>query len=69
MFEPVAKFVVNFADDFVAGFFEVFVAGGGLVDEDEGGFFVDAKSVEELAFEAGLFDEPARVDFVATLPR
>lgn len=65
LFEPIAEFVVDFADDFGAGLSEVVVGLGRFVDEDEGGFFVYAETVEEFTFEAALLDEPAGVDLVA----
>lgn len=65
LLEPIAEFVIDFADDFFASFGEVGVGSGGFVDEDEGGFVTDAHAVKELTFEAGLFDKPTRVDFVA----
>ena len=65
MFEPVAEFIVDFADDFAAGFCEVVVGGSGFVDENEGGFTAHADAVKEFAFETALFDEPAGVDFEA----
>ncbi len=46
LFEPVAEFVVDFADDFGAGAFEVVIGLGRFVNENERGFFVDAKTVE-----------------------
>ncbi len=36
---------------------------GGFVDEDERGLLADADAVEEFAFESGLLDEPAGVNF------
>ena len=56
---------MDFIYNFGAGGGEVLVAGGGFVDEDEGGFRVDADAVEELAFQVTLFDEPAGVDLEA----
>ena len=65
LFEPITKFVVDFVGDFGASLGEVGVGFSGFVDEDEGGFAADTDAVEELAFEAGLFDKPTGVDFVA----
>ncbi len=64
LLEPIAKFVVDFGDDFGAGGGEVGIGGGGFVNEDEGGFGVDAEAMEEGAFESDLLDKPSGIDFV-----
>ena len=67
LLEPVAEFVVDFSDDFFAGLGEVSKRFGGFVDQDKGGGGADAHTVEQLAFEAGLLDQPGSVDFVTLL--
>ena len=58
MFEPVAEFIVDFADDFAASFGEVVIAGSRFVNKDERGFVADTDTMDEFAFETGLFNEP-----------
>ena len=49
----------------VASFGEVCVRFGRFVDEDERSRVANTNTMNELAFEAGLFDEPGDIDFVA----
>ncbi len=65
LFEPVAEFVVDFADDFGAGALEVGIGLGRFVNQNEGGFFIDAEAVKRLAGEVALFEKPGGVDFDA----
>ena len=65
LFEPIAEFIIDCINDFAASFGEILVTLGGFIDEDKGGFFVHAHAVEKFALEAGLFDKPTGVDFVA----
>ena len=67
MLEPVAKLVVNFADDFGASGGEILVRFGRFVDENEGGFVANADAVKECAFKTGFFNEPARIDFITVV--
>ncbi len=63
--EPVAEFVVDFANNFFAGFSEIVVTNGRFVDENERSFTTNANAVDELAFEASFFNEPSGVEFIA----
>ena len=65
LFEPVAEFVVDFADDFGAGALEVGIGLGGFVNQNEGGFFIDTEAVKRFSGEVALFEKPGGIDFDA----
>lgn len=67
MFEPITELVVNFRSDGAASFGEVCVRSSRFIDEDKGGLLIDAETIEELTFEASLFDKPAGINLVAIL--
>ncbi len=57
--------IVNTTYDFAASFVEIRIRFSGFVDEDEVGFFVDAKAVEKFTRKTAFFDEPAGINFEA----